>query len=267
MDNSVDLQLLLEANSKMPSVQMVTKSLQEDEKLNTLLDQIYQYSLRKGIESEMKTIRTIVAKNERNLDAIYNFSPLMIHERIAPPVITEAKDITQSDNGSNLRTTGAVYKIEKQAHFSTLPPNWRTYLTFPKSEYEVDQVEAPTKELFPKGVKNAKELVKQKTVKGFRDGQLQAQKIFTYSLNRLNRDYIGMARFHEFVIAGKVSMPSIARRELALTANASSMVFDEKLLTIRTLPSFEGNMLNWTTWLVPVQYDPGKQAATINDAE
>lgn len=266
MDNSVDLQLLLEANSKMPSVQVVSKSLQEDEQLKALLDQVYQYSARKGIESEMKTIRTAVAKNERNLDAIYNFSPLMIHDRIVPPVITEARDITQTDNSSSLRTTGAVYKIDKQAHFSTLPPNWRTYLTFPKSEYEVDTSEAPTKESFPQARKY-NDLVKKQTIKGFRDGQAQAQKILNYSLNRLNRDYIGMARFHEFVIAGKVSMPSIARRELALTANASSMIFDEKLLTIRTLPSFDGNMLNWNTWLVPVQYDPGKQVATINDAE
>lgn len=266
MDNSVDLQLLLEANNKAPSVKVVAKTIQDQERLKTIMDQIYQYALRKGMESEMKTIRTVIAKNERNLDAIYNFSPLVIHDRVIPPIITEARNITQNDNGSTLKTTGFIYKIEKQASFSTLPPNWRTYLNFPKSEYEVDLAEAPTKDLLPKGVKE-KELYQKQTIKGFRDGQAQAQSIFKYSLNRLNRDYIGMSRFHEFVIAGKVSMPSIARKELALVNNKEAMALDQKLLTIRTLPSFDGNMLNWNTWLVPVQYDSSKQSATINDAD
>lgn len=266
MDNSVDLQLLLEANNKAPSVSVVAKSIQEQERLKTILDQIYQYAARKGMESEMKTIRTVVAKNERNLDAIYNFSPLMIHDRVIPPIITEAKNITQNEKGSSLKTTGVVYKIEKQAAFSTLPPNWRDYLVFPKSEYAVDLAEAPTKDLLPKGAKE-RELYEKQTIKGFRDGQAQAQSIFKYSMNRLNRDYVGMARFHEFVIAGKVSMPSIARKELAMINSKEAMVLDQKLLSIRTLPSFDGNMLNWNTWLVPVQYDLSRQSATINDAD
>lgn len=265
MEN-VDLQLLLNESTKAPSVKVVAKSIQEQERLKTIMDSIYAYALRKGIESEMKVIRTIVAKNERNLDAIYNFSPLMIHERVVPPIISEARNITQNSTGSNLKTTGFVFKIEKQAEFSTLPPNWRTYLTFNESEYNVDVLEAPTKDLLPKDSKE-REQYKKTTIKGFKDGQIQAQKIFEYSLNRLNRDYIGMSRFHEFVIAGKVSMPSITRKELAVISNKESMALDQKLLSIRTLPTFEGNMLNWNTWLEPVQYNPSKQAATINDAD
>lgn len=266
MDNSVDLQLLLETGGKAPAVQVVTKEIQQQERLKTILEAAYEHALRKGIESEMKVIRTAVSKNERNLDAIYNFEPLVIHERVVPPVITEAKDLVQNKSYDSLKTTSAVYKIEKQAYFSTLPPNWRTYLTFPKDEYTIDLADIPTKELMPKGSKERAEWEKQ-TVKGFRDGQLQAQSIFTHALNKLNRDYTGMVRFHEFVIAGKVSMPSINRRELAVTNTNETMVLDQKLLTIRTLPSFDGNMLNWNTWLTPVQYDPSKQASTINDFE
>lgn len=266
MDNSVDLQILLETGGKAPSAQVVSKQIQQEEKLKAILESAYEHALRRGIESEMKIIRTIISKNERNLDSIYNFGPLMIHERIVPPVITEARNVVQNSRYDNFKTTSAVYKIENQAYFSTTTPNWRSYLTFPKNDYKTDYADQPTKDLMPKGSKQREEWEKQ-TVKGFRDGQTQAQNIFKYALNKLNRDYTGMARFHEFVNAGKVTMPSIARTELAVINSGTAMAVDQKMLTIRTLPVFDGNMMNWNTWLEPVQYDPGKQAQTINDNE
>lgn len=263
MDNSVDLQLLLEAGRNPPHVRVVTDAIVNEERLIAMKETAYQYALKKGIESEMKLIRTAISKNERNLDAIYNFNPLMIHDRIIPPVITEARDLVQNKSYDSLNTTAAIYKIEKQARFSTRAPNWKSYLSFPESNYKVDLAETLTKESMPKGSKERK-IWDEQVTKGFRDGQIQAQNIFKYSLNQLNTDYSGMVRFHTFVIAGKVSMPSITRKELAITNTNSLMTIDHKLLQIRTLPSFNGRMLNWNTWIEPVQYNPGKQIATIN---
>jgi defect-in-organelle-trafficking protein DotC len=262
MDNSVDLRLLLDAGNRPASVQRISKEIQDKERLQAILDSAYNYAARKGMQSEMKVIRAILAKNERNLDAIYFYSPLMIHERVVPPVITEAKNIVENKNGGTLKTTGALYRIEKQAYFSTIPPNWRNYLSFPESNFIVDESERPTRELMPKG-SNELKLWKEATEKGFRDGQAEAQSMLNYGLNRLNKEYLGMIRFHEFVLAGKVSMPSISRQELAITNNGSVMSLDQKLLMIRTLPSFDGNMMNWNTWLAPVNYDPSKQASNF----
>lgn len=78
MDNSVDLQLLLDTGSNPPSVTTVTKTIEEQERLKVILSSAYEYAVRKGMQSQMRKINTMISKNERNLDAIYNFSPLMI---------------------------------------------------------------------------------------------------------------------------------------------------------------------------------------------
>ena len=268
MDNSVDLQRLLDTGRNPPSVQTISTEVQNRERLKAILDAAYQHAVKVGIQSEMNGVRNALQdpKVERNLDGIYNFQTLMLKERVVPPVITEARDIVQNKNGTAFKTTSAVYKIEKQAYFSTLPPNWRTYLTFPSNDYDVDLTETPTKELMPRNSREY-EAWKSKTIQGYNEGKKIANEMFEYSLNKLNRDYLGMVRFHQFVLEGKVSMPSLSRADLAISNTGSVMAIDQKLLTIRTLPSFDGNMLKWNTWQAPVQYNPSQQNATINNAE
>lgn len=268
MDNSVDLQRLLETGRKPSSAQTISVEIQNQERLNAIYEMAHQYAIKKGIESEMNSIRTTIndPKVSRNLDGIYNFSSLMLMDRVVPPVITEARDIVQNKNGNTLQTTSVIYKIDKQAYFSTLPPNWRSYFNFPENKYNVDFSETPTKELMPKNSREY-EVWSKKTIEGFNEGQKVAREMFLYSLNKLNKDYLGMIRFHTFVLEGKISMPSLSRADLAISNTSDVMAIDQKLLSIRTLPSFEGRMIKWTTWQAPVQYYPSQQAATINNAE
>lgn len=266
MDNSVDLQVLLQTADRPPHVREISKEITEQARLETILSNAREYAIAKGMESRMKTIRDTVKAEERNLDAIYNFSPLMIHNRVVPPVITEAKDIVQNPDTLTLKTTGVLYKIDKQARFSTVAPNWREYLNFPVTQYEVAFDETPTRELMPR-TKAEKDKWREITIKGFADGMEQADNILKYRLNKLNKDYQGMSRFHEFVIAGKITMPSIANRDLAIASTNSAMALDQRLLTIRTLPAFEGNMTKWSTWITPVQYDPSGKPVTINKVD
>lgn len=268
MDNSVDLQRLLETGRSPASAKTISVEIQNKERLNSILDMAYQHALKKGIESEMNGIRATIndPKISRSLDGIYNFPALMLKDRIVPPVLTEARNVVQNGNGKTLKTTGVIYKIDKQAYFSTLPPNWRTYFSFPESNYNVDFSETPTKELMPKNSREY-DLWSKKTIEGFSEGQKVAREMFLYSLNRLNKDYLGMIRFHTFVLEGKISMPSLSRADLAISNTSDVMAIDQKMLTIRTLPSFEGRMIKWTTWQAPVQYYPSQQASTINNAE
>lgn len=266
MDNSVDLQLLLDAGRNPPHIQAVSKAIEKEERLNALKEAAYQYAVKKGIESEMKLVRNAISKNERNLDAIFNFNPLMVHDRIVPPVITEARNLVQNKTFDTLNTTSVIYKIEKQAKFSTRAPHWKGYLSFPEANYKIDVGDTLTKESMPKGSKE-RAIWNEQVTKGFRDGQVQAQNIFKHALAQLVTDYTGMVRFQKFVIEGKVSMPSISRKDLAITNTNNVMALDQKMLQIRTLPSFDGRMLNWNTWIEPVYYNPGKQVATINSAD
>lgn len=268
MDNSVDLQRLLESGRNPPSVQTVSNRVSDEERLKAILDNAYQHAVKVGIQSEMNGIVSTLqdAKVIRNLDSIFNFDALLLKDRVVPPVITEARDIVQNKNGTSFKTTSMVYKIEKQAYFSTTAPNWRSYLTFPLVDYRVDFSETPTKDMMPKNSREY-DAWRVKTENGFKEGQKIASEMFEYSLNKLVRDYTGMIRFHEFVLANKISMPTLSRSDLAVSNTGNVMAIDQKLLTIRTLPSFEGNTLKWTTWQSPVQYNPSQQSSTINNAE
>lgn len=266
MDNSVDLQVLLQAADRPPHVREISKQITDEARLEVILSNAREFAIAKGMESRMKTIRETVKNEERNLDAIYNFSPLMVHDRVVPPVITEAKDLVQNPDTLTLKTTGVLYKIQKQAQFSTVAPNWREYLTFPVTQYEVAFDETPTRELMPRSM-SEKAKWRSATIKGFSEGMDQADNILKYRLNKLNTDYLGMSRFHEFVIAGKITMPSIVNRDLAISSTNSAMALDQRLLTIRTLPAFEGNMTKWSTWITPVQYDPSGKPVTVNKVD
>nr|WP_240533995.1 type IV secretory system conjugative DNA transfer family protein [Aeromonas veronii] len=72
----------------------------------------------------------------------------------------------------------------------------------------------------------------------------QANLMLQYGLDRMNRDYTGMLRFHSFVMQGKLTMPAIASESIAVTHNGQTMAVDETLLRITTLPEFNGKMAN-----------------------
>ena len=54
MDNSVDLQLLLDSGRNPPSVRVISKTVAERERLNAIYEAAYEHAVRKGIQSEMK---------------------------------------------------------------------------------------------------------------------------------------------------------------------------------------------------------------------
>ena len=69
--------------------------------------------------------------------------------------------------------------------------------------------------------------------------------IFNANFDRLNRDFIGVVRFHKLVESNVVTMPFIASSSMAITGDDQSIALDEKLLRITVLPRFNMNISNW----------------------
>lgn len=265
-NSSAELQeLLREANNPI-TVKALSNQVQQEERLKVILEHAYRHALARGIESKMGEVRQAIKLNERKLDAIYNFSPWMIQQKVVPPVITEARDVVQNPDEMTIKTTGAVYKIDQQARFSTVPPNWRTYLTFPEDRYAVGMNESLTGDLAPKNSRE-KAAVEKQIVKGFKDGQKEGISILEYAINKLNRDYTGMLKFHQFVMEGKISMPALASQSLAVTSTSSAIALDQNLLRITQLPSFNGNIDSWKSWITPVSSKPGEEQMRINKVD
>lgn len=191
-----------------------------------------------GMAWQLSNIKKAIAKQERDLDTIYNFSNYMIQERVVPAVISEAKDLYNQDGDYALRLSGAYYTIVEQPRFSSVPPSWRGYLDFPAPE--LDRL---TTLLMPKT--DEERHVWQVAVKdGWEQGVEQGNLMLNYGLDRLNRDFVGMIRFHQFVKEGKITMPAIASESIAMTKGDKTIALDEQLLRITTLPEFS-SMNRW----------------------
>ena len=65
-------------------------------------------------------------------------------------------------------------------------------------------------------------------------------------MDRMNRDFTGMLRFHTFVMQGKLRMPAVASEQIPVTQQGETMAVDETLLRITTLPAFTADSRRWT---------------------
>ena len=211
--------------------------LSRDIKLQAMHNYAKTVAIRAAMSSRLDEMSGVVSKHSRELDAIYNFSPLMIKQRVVPPVITEARDLYNQDGNLQIRLSDAIYNIEQQAYFSSTPPNWRSYLTFNNKGNAYEKLSYVTGDMKPSN-KLEEEVWVDGTVEGWNLGLRQANVVLEQALNRLNRDYIGMVRFHEMVLQGKVTMPSISNYNLYDNNEGDRLILGEELLQIDVLPTF-----------------------------
>lgn len=211
--------------------------LSRDIKLQAMYNYAKTVAIRAAMSSRLDEMSGVVSQHSRELDAIYNFSPLMIQQRVVPPVITEARDLYNQDGNLQIRLSDAIYNIEEQAYFSSTPPNWRSYLNFNNTGNAYEKLSYVTGDMKPSN-KLEEEVWVDGTVEGWNLGMRQANVVLEQALNRLNRDYIGMVRFHEMVLQGKVTMPSISNYNLYDNNEGDRLILGEELLQIDVLPTF-----------------------------
>lgn len=211
-----------------------------DVKLQALSDYARSLGIRAGITATLESINGEIQANSRQLDAIYNFQPLMMYNRVVPPVITESRDLYNQTSSTQIRTSGALFDINSQAYFSSTPPNWRNYLKFPIETSAYEKFSYAGGGIVPKnGVE--RKIWEDATKQGWEEGVRHAGIMLEQSFDRLNRDYVGMVRYHILGIEGKVTMPVVNNYKLYDSNSGTRMVLDENLLKIEVLPTFKNS--------------------------
>jgi defect in organelle trafficking protein DotC len=208
-----------------------------------IMDTAFGVGVKTGMAWQLQNIDLAIKHHERELDTVYDFGHLVIQDIVIPPVITEARDLYNQDGNYSLRLSGAYYKIEYQARFSSVPPSWHEYLEFPKPN--LDQA-ALMSALLPKNSEE-RHTWERAVTNGWQQGVEQANLMLKHGFDKMNRDFAGMIRFHTFVIQGKLTMPAIARESIPVTIDGQTMAVDETLLRITTLSEFKGEMANWSS--------------------
>lgn len=211
-----------------------------------------------GMASELHQIAQVIQVNERDLDTVYDFGRFLIQGRVVPPVITEARDLYNQEGDYTLRLSGALYKIESQARFSSVAPTWRDYLSFALNADAPGQAEYSN--IIPK-TGDEEQLWKAAVADGWLQGVGQADLMFKHAMDRMNRDFAGMIRFHTFVVEGKLSMPAIASEAIPVTRDGQTMAVDETLLRITTLPTFTSVPDHWRGFITSAaNHDPATRS-------
>ena len=214
----------------------------ESIRAQALIDNAKSLGLQAGIAYENNRLKKIIEANSRHLDVIYDFSPLMVNERVVAPVITEARDLYNQDGDDTIRLSGVMYKIEKQAYFSSVPPNWRGYISIEdlsKSTIVNNAVAIRPKNAAEKAAwEEALDI-------GWDSGLEQSQKMLEYQFDELNRDFIGMLRFKKFASQGRITIPIVANERITMTRTENTIALNEQLLRLTSLPQFSTEIRNW----------------------
>lgn len=192
-----------------------------------------------GLSWRADYINKELAKQARNLDAIYDFNSLVLEHSVLPPVLLEGRNTLNLADAQNIRISDRSYKVLKQARFITTPPNWRQYLwmDYQKPEY-------PHISLLPKN-RQEKTIWCYYVTKGWKQGIEQANTILEESIARIKEDFGGMILYRKLLAMNMVSAPFVSNTDLGVTGDASEIHIDDRVLRITALPALNTNSKEW----------------------
>ena len=192
-----------------------------------------------GLAWRAKYIDEQLVKQTRSLDAIYDFNALVLEHNVLPPVLLEGRNTLNLADTQTIRVSDRTYKVSKQAHFITTPPNWRHYLwmDYKKPDY-------PHVTLLPVN-KEERDIWNCYVEKGWNNGVEQANTILEESIGRIKEDFGGMILYRKLLAMNMVSPPYVSNTELGVTGDADEIHIDDRVLRITALPALNVNSSEW----------------------
>lgn len=192
-----------------------------------------------GLAWRAKIIDEELVQKTRQLDTIYDFNALILPHNVLPPVLLEGRNALNLADSKTVRVSDRTYKIAKQAHFITTPPNWRHYLwmDYKKPDY-------PNVTLLPKN-NEERAIWKQCIERGWKNGVDQANIILQENLARINEDFKGMILYRKLLAMNMISSPFVAHTELGITGDGSEIHIDDRVLRITALPALNTKSSEW----------------------
>lgn len=214
-------------------------------RFETLKDTALTVGAQSGLAWESARINKILDRDERNLDQIFNFRPLLLDHNVLPPVLQEGRKALNLDSPETIRLADQVYKIESPPRFVTAPPNWREYLYMPYS-----QPEKPNSSLWPRN-QEERDVWNEYVMQGWEAGILQANSIFSANLGRLKRDFNGMLLYRKLLAQNMLTPPYVAKTELGVTGDDNQMRVNDQVLRITATSRLIPDSKQWKTVVLP----------------
>jgi defect-in-organelle-trafficking protein DotC len=192
-----------------------------------------------GLAWRSNNINQMLTKNTGHLDRIFNFNLMLLDHNVVPPVLVQGNSSLNLADPQTLRIEDRVYQIVSQAHFTTSPPQWRTYLWM---DYKSPDLPLPA--FLPK-TPEERAVWRKYSALGWKDGIRQANAIYNDNLARLTRDYNGMVLYRSLLLKGMVSKPFVAHTNLGVTGDDSDLHINDQIYRITSLPKLQANAKRW----------------------
>jgi defect in organelle trafficking protein DotC len=192
--------------------------------------------IRRGFIEECDRIATsLLANDAAELDQRYDFSRQMIGPHLVPPVIGEVHDVRERSGDRLLYLTVGAYQIERPARLVIKPPTWRDYLIVNAADPKTS-ISALQPQNF-----DEQSVYDQAYQTGLAKGVEEARDAFQDNLNRLDRDYRGMERYHELARQGAVSLPVVqdSRTGVRLAEGGNRAFIGEQVVALKVSPKFK----------------------------
>ncbi len=211
---------------------------------NIRLDSIYMEALKYGAQSGLyyrsTELNRFIENYQAEFSQTFNFTPLLLaNGKVVPAVIVESKNNVQNQNKYTLRMTDRSYKIDQQVRVTNTPLTWREYLRLEGSSPIL-----PDDILLPLNPKED-HYWKMGVAKGWETGVSQANSIYLENLRRLERDYVGMVRYHLMLKRGLVNSPVTSTVKLGVTGTDEDMNVNEVVFNIDKAVTFNKNSETW----------------------
>ncbi|ODN43841.1 type IV secretory system conjugative DNA transfer family protein [Piscirickettsia litoralis] len=203
-------------------------------RLQAIKDTALSLGAQAGLAAESKVLDSFLLKYSSKLDKIFDFNQLLLQSNVLPPVISDSShSVNVGQDAQSIRAAGRTYKIISQVRFVTAPPTWRDYLYMSYAKPDL-----PNKILLPENEKE--EIIWKKNIsEGWKRGINQAVTIYKINLNRLVRDYTGMALYEKLLTQGLVSPVYVSKQYQGITGDKNKVTIDDWAWKIKNQPGLQ----------------------------
>lgn len=203
---------------------------------NNIRDRAQEYGLQMGLAYGSKIITDRLNQHAAELNRIYDFTQVAVTNKesgqlMLPPIISERDNTWElSNGGQTLRVANKVYTVDSDATFASNAPIWHSYLF---RSYE--KPEMPENDSLP-STPEEQDIWNRYSTEAYNKGIHQAVDTLRDDIRSLNHDFVGMWRYHQLVLEGRVTEGFVAVNNMGITGSDNRVNINDRLINITSKP-------------------------------
>lgn len=190
-------------------------------------DAAHVYGVAVGYAARAAEIRRDLDARAAELDTIYSFHGLVEGGRLLAPSVSFADQVMAIEgDGSQMRETARVLRVEEPARLVSVPPTWRDYLTI-----GAPSVDRPDDAMLP-ATSDEREVWTEAVAEGYDIGRKQAELVLETQMSLLTATYEGMLRYRKLVAQGVIAPAQVGQTDFGIVREDDVLRIQDRVITV-----------------------------------